>query len=238
MPKEITFRLPRDDEHTAIVGRNGSGKTQMGVYLLSRLDLRNNTWLVLDYKGDELINAIDRARTIDFNEVPSHNGLYVLHSRPDQTDETEAWLWRLWERENAGLYVDEGYMVPNIGAYNAILTQGRSKRIPTINLSQRPVDVSRFVFSEASHIVVFDLNDSRDEKTVAGFTPRGFVNWLPNGLEADKDQFERGKRLLPKFHSRWWNLKDRRGFLIRPVPEAHKLVDQINGQLEPKRRWL
>lgn len=234
----MSFRLPSNDEHTAVVGRTGSGKTQLGIYLLGKQNLKRDVWYVLDYKGDDLIAAIDRARHIDFHETPDAPGLYVLHSRPDQSENTENWLWKVWEKERAGLYVDEGYMVPDIGAYQAILTQGRSKRIPMINLSQRPVAINRFVFSEAAHIVVFDLNDDRDEKTVSGFTPRGFMDWMPDGIEAQTDQFDQKRRLLPKFHSRWWNVKDREGFLLQPVPGQDELIETINSQLEPKRRWL
>lgn len=234
----MKFRLPRTDEHTAIVGRNGSGKTQMGVYLLSKQDLKKDVWFVLDYKGDELINGIERLRQVDYKDLPKEPGLYVLQPRPDEVDETEEWLWKIWQREKVGLYVDEGYMIPNIGAFNALLTQGRSKRIPMITLSQRPVAVSRFAFSEASHLIVFDLNDRRDEKTIEGYTPRGFIDWLPDGFEGGIDQFDTRRRLLPKFHSRWWNVKDRAAFMMKPVPEADVLIDEINSQLEPKVRWF
>ena len=162
----MTFRWPHNDEHAAIVGRNGTGKSQFGAYVLSKRDLKNNINIIIDYKGEELFSKLERAREIGLNEQPDKPGLYILKSSPHLNEETEAWLWGTWEREHRGLFIDEGYMVPDDGAFRAILTQGRSKRIPVITLSQRPVEISRFVFSEASHVALFHLNDERDEKTV------------------------------------------------------------------------
>src|SRR5262249_3098433 len=108
------WRLPEDDEHTAIVGRNGSGKTQLGAWLLSKKDLRRDPWVIMDFKGEDIFNRLENTREIGFKEVPQKPGLYILRSAPHLQNETEDWLWQLWERENAGLLVDEGYMLPQI----------------------------------------------------------------------------------------------------------------------------
>lgn len=226
----MTFRLPRRDEHTAVVGRNGSGKTQFGAAMLSKKDLQKETWVIVDYKGDEILNGIERAREIDFNTVPKHPGLYILHSRPDYEEETESFFHKVWAQEDCGLYIDEGYMLPKGTAYRNILTQGRSKRIPTITLSQRPIEIDRFVFSEASHVVFFHLNDNRDIKTVREFTPPGFIEWIP-------PEFGKITR-LPDFHPRWYNIKNDLRFVVKPAPSADEIIAAIDKQLEPKRRWL
>ena len=226
----MTFRWPRNDEHAAIVGRNGTGKSQFGAYVLSKRDLKNNINIIIDYKGEELFSKLERAREIGLNEQPDKPGLYILKSSPHLNEETEAWLWGTWEREHRGLFIDEGYMLPDDGAFRAILTQGRSKRIPVITLSQRPVEISRFVFSEASHVALFHLNDERDEKTVRAFTPKGFVEWLPPEYEKD------GR--LPKYNARWYSIKDDEKFILSPVPEADEIIDAIDSQLEPLHRWF
>lgn len=216
------FRLPADDEHTTIVGRNGTGKTQAGAWLLSTVDLKAKPWVILDYKGEELLNSIPRIRAIDFKETPKQPGLYILHSRPDLEEDTEKWLWKIWERENTGVFIDEGYMLPDIrkGAFSALLTQGRSKRTPVITLSQRPVRVDRAAFSEASHLIAFDLNDKRDHKSLEEVVPTGFM-----------------RESIPKWHSRWYSVKQDRVWIMGPVPEADQIIDTINDQLEPKRKW-
>jgi hypothetical protein len=224
------FIWPDDDEHTAIMGRTGSGKTVMGGYVLSRKNFQTDTWVMIDYKGDDLLNSITRAREIDYNIVPQQPGLYILHATLDDEDLMEGWLRRVWAVGNIGLYADEGYMLPKGGGYRNILTQGRSKRIPTITLSQRPIEIDRFTFSEASHVVVFHLNDRRDIKTVREFTPEGFMEWIP-------PQFGTVPR-LPDRHARWYNIKSDSRFVLKPVPPPEEIVSSIDGQLEPKKRWL
>jgi hypothetical protein len=59
----------------------------------------------------------------------------------------------VWAQENTGIYIDEGYMLGvRNPALNACLTQGRSKRIEMMILSQRPVWMSKFVFSESNYL--------------------------------------------------------------------------------------
>lgn len=216
------FELPREDEHTTIVGRTGTGKTQFGAWLLSTRDLNVKPWVILDYKGEETLNSIPRIREIGFKEAPSQPGLYILKSRPDLEDDTEAWLWRIWESENIGVFIDEGYMLPEYrkGAFSALLTQGRSKKTPVITLSQRPVRVNRTAFSEASHLIAFDLNDRRDHKALEEIVPNGFM-----------------AREVPRYHSRWYSVKKDKVWVMKPVPEADEIIEAINDKLPPLRRW-
>jgi hypothetical protein len=231
MAETEKFYLPRDDEHTTIVGRNGTGKTLLGAFVLARRDLANTTQLIVDYKGEEVFAALSRARAIGFRDVPHEPGVYILKAAPHLNNQVEDWLYRVWESSHVGLFIDEGYMLPNPpqgGAFQAILTQGRSKRIPVITLTQRPVRVSTFAFSEASHVGVFDLNAKRDRQTVEDRTGEGFMSWLP-------PQFPEG---LPKWHARWYAIKTDGRYIVSPVPEPRKIVAMIDEQLVPKRRWL
>lgn len=223
MNAALKFELPRNDEHAFIVGRNGTGKTQFGSWLLSQADLRAKPWYILDYKGEELLNSIPRIRQIDFKDTPSEPGLYILKSRPDLEEHTERWLWRIWENNDQGLFIDEGYMLPEIrkGAFSALLTQGRAKRNSVITLSQRPVRVDRTAISESSHIVAFDLNDTRDHKSLEEVVPKGLMS-------ID----------VPPFHSRWYSVKKNKTWIMKPVPEAGEIVEAINDQLPPLKRWL
>lgn len=241
MAKSNGFVLPRDDEHTLIVGMNGSGKTQLGAFLLSKQDLKNRRWIIIDYKGDELLNSLERTREIGF-EVPNKNGLYIIHLMPSQNDDVDKWLWSVWGAENVGVYVDEGYMLPQgrrpgEGAFDTIQVQGRSKRIPVITLTQRPVQISRFAISEASHVAYLRLNDRRDLETLTNIVPRDFPTWTPP--EFTKNQVgDATSAGLPAYHTRWYSVKSDRRFVLRPVPDAETIRADIDRQLEPKVRWF
>lgn len=229
--KRAPFTFPASDEHTTIVGRNGCGKTQLGCFLLAKRDLQNERWIALDFKGDELLNSLDRAEYLDGNKIPKQSGLYIKQFRRAAEDEINDFLWNVWEAENTGVYVDEGYFVPQgeDGAFKGLLTTGRSRRTPVITLTQRPVRVSRFAFSEVSHLAVFDLNDRRDWRTLDEVLPQGFTEWLPSKYAGPK---------LPKYHARWYSVKSDGRYIIEPVPDAETIRDMIDDQLEPKRKWL
>lgn len=218
------FRLPRTDEHVAILGCTGSGKTTLASWVLSKAPFDRMPYIAIDYKNDELIANIRRIKELDIDDpLPEKPGLYVIRPLPSDIDAMEKWLWKVWERGHIGLYIDEAYLLPNKEAIKNILAQGRSLRIPVIAASQRPVDVPRSLFTEASHIAVFRLNDRRDKKTVAEFTPDGML-----------------ENRLHDFHSFWYSVKDHSAgdlkpwHVLSPVPKADKIVETINDRLAPE----
>src|SRR5271154_4990666 len=101
------MRYPDNTQRHAILGRTGSGKTQAAVFFLSFRDYDAMPWVVYNFKEDELINGIPHARHIGVDEVPIRPGVYVVHPHPDEQEEVEAQMWRVWARENTGVYVDE-----------------------------------------------------------------------------------------------------------------------------------
>jgi DNA helicase HerA-like ATPase len=217
------FRWPHTDEHVAILGGTGTGTTTFASHVLSVAPFDRMPYVAIDMKGDELLSQINLLREIGLHEkIPSQPGLFVIRPIPSDQDGIEAWLYKLWRQENTGLYVDEAYLLPDKNWTQNILAQGRSKRIPGIFSSQRPVNVPRSVFSESSHIVAFRLNDRRDIATVGEFTPRGMMD-----------------ARLPDFHSRWYSPKwdestDKSpGYVLKPVPPAENIIERINARLKP-----
>jgi DNA helicase HerA-like ATPase len=212
------FRLPAIDEHLAVLGCTGSGKTTLASWCLSKAPFDQMPYIAIDYKGDDLLGQIERLRQIGLHEkIPSKPGLYVVRPLPSEKDEIENWLWKVWSKGETGLYIDEAYLLPDKDAIQNILAQGRSLRIPVIAASQRPVNVPRSIFSEAAHIAVFRLNDRKDKQRVGEFTPPGMV-----------------ENRLPDFHAWWYNVKSDTTFRLKPVPEADEIVDTINERLKPK----
>src|SRR5271169_5361205 len=138
------FRFPGGDARTTILGATGSGKTTCGVFMLAhqRFDVR--PWIAFDFKREELFDFAGFPPIMPiglFDPLPKRHGLYLCSPRPGEEDALETMLWRIWERGNIGVFVDEAALMPDMDAFPAILQQGRSKRIPVIACSQRPVSV-------------------------------------------------------------------------------------------------
>lgn len=216
------FRFPSDSERTSIVGRTGSGKTQQGAWVLSHANYDEIPWMVLDFKGDDLLNSITNAQHKTLHDkLPKHPGVYIVHAHPHDEDGIENFLMKLWERENIGLFIDEGYMVPrNSAALGGILTQGRSKKIPAIILSQRPAWLNRFVLSEADHYSVFHLNFKGDRKKVG--------EYLPEKISLDENPKE--------YHSHWYDVKRNRIFMMQPAESRDTILERFDLRLKPKRK--
>jgi hypothetical protein len=147
-------------------------------------------------------------------------GLYIAHPHPTQTEELEAMLWRIHAQGGIGLFVDEGYLIGRDSpAFQAILTQGRSKRIPVIMLTQRPSWVTRFAFSEADIIQLYQLTDRRDLLTVKQFMPLPIEEPLP-----------------APYHSWWWDNARNYRAILSPVPGKNEILDTFYHRTrQPKR---
>ena len=217
-------RLPKASDRLAIVGRTGSGKTVAALFHLWKQDIHRRPWFVIDYKGDDGIAGIEKAHDISLDTDPrkiKQAGIYVLRLMPGEEEALDAFLWKVWERENCGLYIDEGYMIPRASKpFNSMLTQGRSKKISMITLSQRPVWMSRFVFSEASFFQVFDLTHDKDVDKVMEFV-KGDIT-----------------RELADFHSYYYDVGKKKLTHFAPVPDTSVILAGIDAKLPKLRRTL
>ena len=209
-----------------IVGATGSGKTHMALWQLSRRDYDEKPWIIYDFKYDDLINEIPNVQHIGTSEMPKHPGLYLVHPHPSADDEVEAQMWKIWEQENTGVYVDEGYMISNGNkAYRSLLTQGRSKHIPMIVLSQRPVWIDRFTLTEASFHHVFRLQHNDDYKVVMGLVPFQDQAWFKRG------KFKVPPR-LPRYHSYYYDVAGDELQHLGPVADRDAIMDTFERRLQ------
>lgn len=217
-------RLPNDKQRLAILGRTGSGKSLAALWHLSNAGFDRKPWLIVDFKTDEHINSIDRAKYISTKETPKNPGIYIVQPHPQDGEALAGMLQRVWEKENIGVWIDEGYMMSESPAvekrFVSLLTQGRSKRIPMIVLSQRPVWISRFVFSESDFYQIFQLQDKRDVQTIASFIP-------PNTYIR-----------LPDYHSIYYDVGRNDVSYLAPVPSEDSILEKIDTKLKPIRKTI
>jgi len=222
----MTIKWPNDTQHMLELGRTGSGKTVAGLWHLSYANFDKKPWVIFDTKGDEVIAQIgkmDGVKHIKLNEPIEKVGLHIVRPTPNQVEEIDEFMWRIHQRNNVGVFIDEGFSVGKPDGLNALLTQGRSKHIPVIVLSQRPSSLSRFCFSESSFFQVFALTDRRDRKTVQEFIP--------------VEQFDLETR-LPPYYSVWYDVKSDQVTTLEPVPPAQDVLTTFRDRLQVKRNRL
>lgn len=210
--------LPDASNRVTVVGSTGSGKTRFGIWLFSVARYGEMPRILIDFKGDDLIAKIEDAgyaREISIHgNPPTKPGVYILRPRPDQLAALDDFLWKVWKRGKTALFFDEGTMTAKSKAVPSILTQGRSKKVPVITLSQRPAWLSRYVFTESEYFAIFRLNNKQDRDTV-----RDFVN--------TQEEVPR----LP-YHSLWYDAGQDRAVIFSPVPRDAEIIEGFR----PKRR--
>lgn len=191
----------------------------MATAMLAESDYDRRPHIVLDFKRDELLNKIPYAHKMRTKDrPPKQPGIYIAHSGLDDPY-LENFLAQVWKNNNTHLHIDETYMVPpRSPAFNAILTQGRSKRISMNCLSQRPALCSRWIVSEAKNFCVFPMNDIRDKKTINGF--------MPVDLEQP----------LQQFYAHWYNNEQNFYTLLKPAPNSATILERFNERLKPRYR--
>lgn len=209
------FVLPGAEDRTAIIGGTGTGKTTFGAWVLSKQHLKARPWVALDFKNEELWDMIGDPpmRPLKLGKLPGKNGLYRLSIRPNEDDALEDWLWRVWEHGNIGLFCDEASLIPQKAAFKAVLRQGRSKHIPVIACTQRPVDCDREIFTESQYVSVFRLDDKRDYKIVQGFTREAPI-----------------EKPLPPYHSYWYDKRRNALHILNPVPDGSTIAARIKAE--------
>jgi hypothetical protein len=179
--------LWRQGEHVAVIGRTGRGKTHVVNALLeyrhavvvfkTKEDPEDRTRFFRGYRWVDRARAIHNPRYSRFVVAPR------LGDTPDkrllrQWDEGHALLDLTFKDGGWTVCLDEYWYCENRLGMRAeaetLLTQGRSKALTMVVGMQRPVEISRFALSMATHVFVFS-GDSRDAKTVGEALDRRLV---------------------------------------------------------------
>jgi hypothetical protein len=177
---------------------------------------------IFNTKNDELLNELPARELSIKDKPPKHGGLYMVRPRPEDDDAAvQKYLQGVWDNEDHALYFDEGYMLGNKNrAFRLLLTQGRAKHIPMTYLSQRPVFMDRFAFSEARYFALFHLVDNRDIKTVQEFV----------SVPVSKK--------LAKHHFVWYDVNSDAGAIVKPVPSPETIINGFNSHFPKPRSFF
>lgn len=219
------FRLPGRTNRTVIIGRTGTGKSVFASWLLAKQPIDKMPWLIIDYKGEELFRGINARAVTELKpgaKIPRHPGLYITYPLIEEDDRAvEDMLWNIYDRGRTGLFVDEAPMLPNCTAMTALMAQGRSKRIPAIVCTQRPVGIDPYIFSQASYFAVFPIQRRKDQLYMEEYinTPKFLIE---NHLE--------------RHHCLWRDVDNAQNTVLSPVPPPSTIVDRLNLKA-PHRFW-
>lgn len=176
--------IPKKGERALSIGMTGSGKTLFNRWLLERLP--DSPIVVYDTKHDAKFLRLPKSRVVhsidQAEEALSDLGVDYVIFRPDPRhiadagylDSLLAWHEQYWH--HIGVYVDEIYQFLKAGVHSGpgligLFTRGRSRGITTVISTQRPANVSKFIFSEANLFYVFWLSTEDDRKRVQNFIP-------------------------------------------------------------------
>jgi len=164
----------KQGEHVIIVGDTGSGKT----YLESKiLALRQHVVVVrtkpddIKFPGFHKIEKVSKLGFRRFGDDGKRVTRFLLTPKyEEQRIETAAMLEKVWKEGAWCIAIDETYYATEIlkleRQMNKLLTQGRSKHISVVCGMQRPVWISRFAMSQATHAFIFRC-EGRDLKSLA-----------------------------------------------------------------------
>lgn len=201
-----------------------------GLWHLTNYNLEK-PWVVFNFKDDEHIESIPEFQPIDWTYIPDRKakGVYVIDVMPADTrgsskqrSQLEIYLEKLHARQNVGIFTDECFMVGSNDAFDMCLTQGRSRRIPMITCTQRPSWISRFCFSEASFIQVFDLVVEDDIDKVEGFVPLDWDEAKP----------------LDDHQSFYYDVAKKNLFRLNAVPNMDEIRKRFATKLFRKRVFI
>lgn len=207
--------FPRDDQHVAIAGRTGSGKTTGALSMLSLRDMEVMPWVIIDHKRDPAIKLLPAEKLNPNAMILPQRGLHVIHA--DMTangrGEIEGFLEKAFRRGKMGIYVDEGHLLGSSDAIRTILVAGRTQRVPLMWTSQRAHHIDPFIWSQASFYRVFDLQSPLDIKR---FNENFPIKW----------------RKPDEFHSWYYDVSKGKVYYMQPSEDLPATVMRLDGRLK------
>lgn len=231
MADNALIDFPNDTQRHAIIGQTGSGKSHFGMWTLSQRSYDKMPWVVVDSKREDLLKDVPWTDEISPSRKPPRKaGLFVMRPRVAEfADGTMTkFLYDAWDAENTGLFIDEGYAFDrNDPGLKTVLTQGRSKHVPVISLSQKPSWASPFLFSESEFKSIFYLDMPNDIDRV--------MEWMPARARDPVTGGPIDPNMLPD-HCSYWRHR-REVYRLAPCEPWDKVLERIENR-RPRSRWF
>ncbi len=174
------MKLPKVErgKRAVVLGRTGSGKTSGALWLVSRSP---GPWVMLNVKYDEAMTKCGPDCAMDVGAIiKAHAKHRVVVVHPETFDQAtlDDFVFELAEsRHGCGLCVDEmlylskgnGQAGPGVMGW---LTRGRARKQSFIGCTQRPANVSNYIYSEADYYMLYNLKLEKDWQRITEFTGR------------------------------------------------------------------
>ena len=222
-----SLRLPwpwSPGQHLAVIGETGSGKST----LVSKVLLPTRTYfVVMRTKMDDVRFPVQivtkHARTIA-DQRYDRIELRPEPKRSTQAAELQKAYELVYKQGGWTVYNDERFYIEDIlrikEPLNMLTTQGRGKKLTMVDGAQRPTGISRFVLSQATHVVCFGI-EPEDARTLASRTSGALAELC---LDLRHHEFA------------WWNRITRRTWIGRLDSSLHNLVGQEVSVEDTRRR--
>ena len=204
---------PKLDQHVAIAGMTGSGKSWAALDMLSRRG--EIPWLVIDHKGDSSIKKLGLPELSLGAMILPRDGFW--HVKPDRNGDIdrgalENLLQRIFNRGRFGVYVDEGHLMGFSPMIRKILVAGRDRKVPCMWVSQRAQSIDPFVWSQSTYYRAFKLQTVNDIK-------RFNENFMRRYFEP------------PDLHSHYFDGSQGKQFILEPSAPLSETINRIDAQV-------
>lgn len=193
-------------EHVSLIGPTGTGKTTLGMSLLSHRAYVAALGTKPKDENLDKLRALGYRRTLSLPERGNPPRVLVwptYRTAADRANQRLVLGSALGQAFRAGswcLFADEvSYLSRRLRLDDALLDvweQGRSNRVSLVAATQRPAWVPLALYSAASHLFLWRTNDGRDLARIGGL----------NGV--DPAPIRAAVANLPRFHALYVNVRE------------------------------
>jgi len=199
----------------------GMGKTRAAVHQLSFRSIDSMTWIAMDFKGDDTLAAMPVTDIIELDdEIPDRPGLFYIQVPPSRHQEyTSDFFMKVYQRGECGVLVDETLALgARNDGFNQCLFMGRSRSVPMIMCTQRPVSIEKNARNQVNFFQVMYIGDQDDRDALQKNIPREILDI---------------SEPPPGYCSYWFDQRRRWGALLAPSPPEEESMQRIFERMAP-----